>query len=107
MNQREFAEAIYRPEPGPASSIDPRRLARAVHLDAERDGPAGWLVRGGAESHRVTFDGDRYDCGCRDRAIRGGGCKHILRVLLSEGHPVVVRVLRALVRLPNPRRGAV
>lgn len=81
--------------------IDPRRLARAVHLDAEPDGDGAWLVSGGASVHRVTYDGDRYDCGCQDRALRRGGCEHVVRVLLGKGHPTALRALREIVRIPS------
>lgn len=77
-------------------TIDPARLARAVHLDVEHD-IDGWTVTGGSAPHRVTDHYGRLDCDCTDRQLRGTGCKHILAVLLRRGHPAVLVELRGLI----------
>jgi hypothetical protein len=84
--------------------IDPLRLARAVWLDAERAGD-GWIVTGGAQSHRVAEnDHGSLECDCPDAARHPGACKHALCVSLSLGDPDTVKALRAIVPAPVTAR---
>ena len=84
-------------------SVDPERLRRALHLDAERDGE-GWRVHG----HHVTADG----CDCRDHEVRGTTvtCKHRLAVRLAALDAELGAALRQLVPMrptttvPRPPR---
>lgn len=85
-------------------TIDTARLARAVHLDVRREDANTWLVTGGTAPHYVTRIGGRYHCDCLDRQLRGGGCKHTLRVLLALGHPATIRALRDIVPEPDTNR---
>jgi len=73
--------------------MDLRRLERALFLTAERAGD-GWLVSGGTHSWLVN---DATGCPCPDKAIRGGPCKHELRVELAMLAPALLAGLRALV----------
>lgn len=82
--------------------IDLGRLARAVHLDAQRIGDSVYLVSGGATAHRVDLRVGEA-CDCDDRRIRGATCKHVLRAMLGEGDPDVLRALRDLVPLDGGR----
>ncbi|HLA88894.1 MAG TPA: hypothetical protein VJL28_00500 [Gemmatimonadaceae bacterium] len=68
-----------------ASARDPdlERLARAVHLDAERLDTGAWRVTGGAHVHEVNADATA--CDCTDYAVRGRSCKHLLAVRLRSG----------------------
>src|SRR5437773_1863112 len=86
---------------GPASEVRDflARLARAVHLDAERVESGEWSVSGGEHAHAVNKDAT--DCDCTDHAVRGGLCKHILCARLYMGDRNVLQALRALV----PARG--
>jgi hypothetical protein len=84
--------------------VDLGRLARAVHLDAERLTDGRWLVSGGAQPHIVDLDAG--SCDCADSAVRGGPCKHLQRVRLALGDAAALERLRALVPLPTrARRG--
>ena len=89
--------------------MDTTRLARAVHLTAEADGPGRWIVTGGAEPHAVmeTSPGV-FACGCTDAAMRADvECKHVLRMRLEHADPEVLAALRELVAMPKcarPRR---
>jgi hypothetical protein len=90
--------------------IDPIRLARAVHLDAIRRDDVTWRVTG-VDSFHVVTDGDTgLLCDCRDFAIRGGPCKHVIRIDLANGDREMISALRLLIpnprRLPAQRRGA-
>jgi len=76
------------------------RLARAVHLDAERLNAHHWRVWGGAAEHVV--DADRGTCDCPDFRLRGRVCKHILAARLRSGDVELLNALRDLV--PMPRR---
>jgi len=88
--------------------IDLDRLRRAVRLDVQPDGMAGFIVSGGAEEHHVRFDGrwKRYTCSCPDRAIRGVACKHLLRIGIELGTPAITRALREVVDPPTRTRKA-
>lgn len=79
------------------------RLARAVHLDAQRTG-GGWCVSGGAALHLVSDD--LTACDCADFVIRGGVCKHQLAARLASGDAETLRELRALIAIPRQRRSA-
>lgn len=84
--------------------VDLGRLARAVHLDAERVGPGRWRVTGGASPHTVErLEGGGLICDCPDASF-GRACKHALAVRLCCGDLTVVRALRELVP-PPARRG--
>lgn len=78
------------------------RLARAVHLDAERIDRAMWRVTGGECPHIVTAAG----CDCMDATLHGAKqpCKHVLAVRLRVGHADTLKALRAIV--PEPSRKA-
>lgn len=78
------------------------RVARAVHLDAERLGALRWRVWGGAREHVV--DVARGRCDCADFRLRGHECKHLLRARLGQGDAETLALLRELV--PAPKRGA-
>ena len=84
-------------------AIDPRRLARAIHLDCQQEGPDTFRVWGGAQSHTVEFS-DVTRCDCADFTIHGSRCKHLLRISLSQGDSEVIKALRSLVALPQTRR---
>ena len=82
--------------------IDSGRLARAIHLDAQRIDVGAYLVTGGAQDHTVEVDGGRCFCNCPDAQARDGdSCKHALLVRLLNGDPEVAKALRQLV--PEPR----
>ena len=92
-----------------SSARDPDldRLARAVHLDAERLDTGAWRVTGGANVHEVNADATA--CDCTDYAVRGGSCKHLLAVKLRAGDSETLRKLRAIVpqrRQARPARNA-
>ena len=83
--------------------IDLTRLARAVHLDTTPRDHETWHVMGRASLHVVTAGDDGLlVCDCEDFQIRGGLCKHALRVLLARGDRLVIERLRALI--PDPGR---
>lgn len=70
------------------------RLARAVHLNAERIDAETWRVSGGEHPHFVTTAG----CDCADAAFRPGfACKHVLAVRLRSGDAETLSGLRAIV----------
>lgn len=77
--------------------LDPRRLAKAVHLTVEPDGDT-WIVRGGSQPHRVAKLWGRLECSCPDRSIRGVECKHLLAVRLSCLQPGILEGLREIVK---------
>lgn len=81
-------------------AIDPRRLSRALHLDAEPLDADHWRVTGGAAPHIVTRGGQ---CDCPDFGYRRTLCKHRLAVRLRRGDLAVLRSLREIVR--RPKRG--
>lgn len=76
------------------------RVARALHLDAQRLDARRWRVTGGAGEHVV--DVVRGRCDCPDCLLRGRICKHILRARMAQGDAETLAVLRELV--PVPRR---
>lgn len=79
--------------------IDPRRLARAIHLDAAPiDNGRRWQVTGGKAAHIVTAAAER--CDCADYAYRRLPCKHRLAVRLHRGDTETIRALREVVRPP-------
>jgi hypothetical protein len=78
------------------------RLARAVHLDAARLATGVWRVSGGASAHEVSAGATT--CDCADYGVRGGQCKHVLRVLLALGDPETLASLREIVTLPKRAR---
>ena len=83
-----------------ATSIDARRLARAVWLEAEKLGPGRYRVSGGSEPHDVNLGTQEgQQCNCPDYLWRGNLCKHVLLVKLLEGDADVVRALRKAVAL--------
>jgi hypothetical protein len=83
-------------------TLDPMRLAKAVHLDAEKLDNGAWKVSGGASEHLVTADASA--CDCADFSVRGGSCKHLLAVRLRTGDSEALDALRGLV--VAPARGA-
>ena len=80
--------------------IDLLRMLRAVHLDTQPQDGGVWQVTGPENSHLVTGEDSELVCDCRDFTIRGGSCKHILRVGLATGDSDTFKALRRL--LPNP-----
>ena len=80
------------------TALDPHRLRRALFLTVTPAEPGAWDVHGGSEPHRVTERQGRLDCDCADRRIRGAGCKHLLAVMLSRGHPATLDGHRGLMR---------
>lgn len=75
------------------------RLARGVHLDAERIDTETWRVTGGHRPHTVTPAG----CDCMDATLHGAKqpCKHLLAVRLRTGHAETLKALRAIVPVPS------
>jgi SWIM zinc finger len=82
------------------SELSLERLARACHLEAERQPDGAWRVSGGERTQLV--DAAVRECSCTDFGVRGGACKHILAVRLRLGDPETLEALRLLV--PPPRR---
>ena len=78
-----------------AAAIEPGRLRRAVHLDAERLPDGSWRVTGGKGAHIVTADGSA--CDCTDYGVRQFVCKHRAAVLLRLGDADVLLALREFV----------
>ncbi|CAN5872038.1 hypothetical protein BH11GEM2_BH11GEM2_06650 [soil metagenome] len=78
-----------------SGAVHPARLARAVHLEAERIGNGAWTVSGGRELHVVSED--TTECDCTDHQVRGGPCKHALCVRLRLGDVPTLRALRTIV----------
>lgn len=84
--------------------VDPARLARAVHLEAESLGAGRWRVRGGAAPHIVEVAIRVRRCDCQDARRHPGSCKHVLRVALEALPREVLTALRAVVpdrRMPS------
>ena len=84
------------------TALDPVRVSRAVHLDATPQDDTTWRVTSADSFHLVSVGDSGLLCDCRDFAIRGGPCKHILRVGLANGDREVISALRLLI--PNPQR---
>lgn len=85
--------------------IDPRRLARAVHLDCDPLPDGRWRVSGGARDHLVAEDPRGLVCDCWD-ANGGRVCKHQLRVRLTLGDAETLLAMRELVPMPTRRTAA-
>ncbi len=97
------------------AGVELARLERALELDAERLAEGRYLVTGGREPHYVDVRPNAaVACDCGDMVWRGppfpGPCKHVLRVRLACGDPVVLRAagtllagLRAYVRTLEDR----
>ncbi|MEW5926017.1 MAG: hypothetical protein AB1941_00885 [Gemmatimonadota bacterium] len=97
------------------AGVELARLERALELDAERLEDGRYLVTGGREPHYVDVrPSAAVACDCGDMAWRGppflGPCKHVLRVRLACGDPIVLRAagtllagLRAYVRTLEDR----
>lgn len=85
------------------TAVDPRRLARALYLECQREGADVYRVWGGAESHTVDV-GEVTRCDCVDFTMHGAGCKHLLRVMLAQGDDEVLRTLQMLVPFPRAQR---
>ena len=83
-----------------AVAVDPRRLARSLYLECQREGPDVYVVSGGEQPHTVEL-GEDARCDCVDFQVHGGGCKHLLRVRLAQGDATIVHALRLLV--PHPQ----
>ncbi len=83
--------------------IDLLRLMRAVHLDTQPQGGGLWQVTGPESFHLVNVGDSELLCDCRDFAIRGGPCKHILRVGLANGDCDTIKALRRLLPIPSRR----
>jgi hypothetical protein len=66
-------------------------------LDCVRLDDGSWLVSGEGQPHVVT--GAARWCDCLDFATRAKPCKHIYRVMISQGDAGVWRALRALFAL--------
>ena len=82
--------------------VDPRRLARAIHLDAVQVAPGRWIITGGRARHVVATDSSSARCECHDATMRRAVCKHRLAVALHRLPAPVRAALRLLV--PRPRR---
>lgn len=81
--------------------IDLLRLARAVHLDAERTGYGHtYFVRSSEDKRDYLVNLEKDECSCEDRQ-RGNYCKHILAAQLREGDETVIRRLRWFIPLPR------
>ena len=82
-------------------TVDPERLRRALHLDAERDGEVWWV--GEYIVRPEATPGER--CTCGDHRYRQADCKHLLRVRLAVLGPELLSGLRVLVPAParSPR----
>ena len=92
------------------TALDPVRVMKAIHLDAVPRDDTTWRVTSADSFHLVSVGDSGLLCDCRDFAIRGGPCKHILRVGLANGDRTVIDALRLLIpspqHLPAQRRGA-
>jgi len=84
--------------------MDTARLARAVHLTAQRVARGRYVVTGGAGAHVVTVTESGAACDCADFSIRGGPCKHIVACRLRRGDPSMLAALRDLVPMPRRQR---
>jgi hypothetical protein len=83
--------------------IEPRRLARALALDAERLPDGRFLVTGGSEPRLVDL-ADATPCGCPDATMRGvTRCKHVLRAELGVLPDDLIHALRELVGVGSVR----
>ena len=85
------------------TAVDPRRLARALYLDCQQEGPDVFRVWGGAQSHTVEL-GPVTRCDCVDFGVNGAQCKHLLRVALAHGDAEVIEALQLLVPFPQTKR---
>ncbi len=83
------------------STIDARRLQKAVWLEVQPVAPGRYLVSGGKDDHLVDVDGGRVVCRCPDSERVGDRCKHSLALRLRAGDGEVIDALRQLV--PNPK----
>jgi hypothetical protein len=81
----------------PPPEISPRRLARALALEAESLGDGRYLVTGGQSPHVAALEPEP-DCGCRDFLARKRICKHLLAVRLAVLEPEMRAALRGLLR---------
>ena len=81
------------------TAVDPKRLARSLYLECQREGPSRYVVSGGEQPHVVEF-GEDPRCDCIDFQVHGSGCKHLLRVRLAKGDEGVIEALQLLV--PHP-----
>jgi hypothetical protein len=86
--------------------IEPGRLLRAAHLSIEPLGLRRYAIPGSDEMRYVDMYGEE-PCYCEDALISGRPwvCKHILRALIHEGHPLVLATLRQLVLEEARRNG--
>lgn len=85
-------------------TIDPVRLARAIHLDYRQIHDTRYLVSGGSQDHIVDVVDGTVRCDCYDAQYRGDGCKHSLIVRLIAGDQSAVKALRQLVAPPRRLR---
>ncbi len=83
------------------STIDARRLQKAVWLKVQPVAPGRYLVSGGKDDHLVEVDGGRVTCHCLDSQRTGDGCKHSLALRLRAGDGKVIDALRQLVPAPG------
>lgn len=83
------------------TALDPVRVSRAVHLDATPQDDTTGRVTSADSFHLVNIGDSGPLCDCRDFAIRGGPCKHVIAVGLANGDRQVLEALRRLV--PNPQ----
>lgn len=81
-----------------AGGIDPDRLTRALSLELERIGPGQYHIHGGREPQHVDLRSpDIPRCSCGDFAFRDRVCKHLLRAMIEESDPRVLRATGELV----------
>lgn len=103
MHEIAAATPLAKPPGAHDLALDTSRLARAVHLEAERIGNGAWTVSGGAGLHHVV-SADATSCDCENYRLRGGPCKHALAVRLRLGDLGTLRPLRAIVPALRGRR---
>jgi helicase len=75
--------------------VDPYRLRRALDLHCAVMHAHCWLVTGGLEPHRVEKAATAWSCDCPDFA-KGHTCKHILKVRLTQGDPLLTKAVDRL-----------
>lgn len=86
---------------GEQLTVDPARLARAIHLDVAPCGVGQWSVTGGRMAHTVTRDG----CACVDGEVHPEQvCKHRLAIGLVCLPVEVLEALRELVTVGRAKR---
>lgn len=78
-----------------STSIDPRRLQRALALEIQKVNSNQYLVQGTEEDYYVRIAPTPICC-CPDAAYRNALCKHLLAGMLAAGVPEVVQAASSL-----------